>query len=226
MRISKSIFAALVLTVTATCVYAQEECKVLMENIQSSYDGECKNHLANGKGTARGLDTYTGSFKKGYPNGKGIYKWSTGEYYDGEWVMGKRHGIGEYHNIHEGHEVVQSGIWKDDRYLGPKPIAPVIRINQNVSDVKISKTGEGDEVILKIMMAGNVNTSVTDLSINVNSGNEFRYGSYMGYKSIVFPFICKVNYTTFNKLRTMQIPCVLEFEIIEPGRWEVKLENN
>lgn len=226
MKISKSLFVALVLSISTLCVYAQEGCKVLNENLQSNYEGKCKDHLANGKGTARGIDTYTGLFKKGYPHGKGIYKWSTGEYYDGEWSQGKREGIGEYHYTINTKEAIQSGIWKSDQYVGPVPVPPNIKISQNISDVKINKTGEGEEVLIKIMMAGSNNTSITDLTLNSNSGTEFRYGSYMGYKSIVFPFTCKLTYSTPNTLRTAQYNCILEFEIAEPGRWEVKLQNN
>ena len=97
---------------------------------------------------------------------------------------------------------------------------------QNISDVKIHKTGDGNQVLIKITMAGSNNTSITDLSLNVNSGREVRYGGYVGFESIVFPFTCKIFYTTKNTLRTAEYNCALEFEITEPGRWEVKIENN
>jgi len=226
MEFLKRLSVALVFTLALASVSAQEGCKVKLENIQSSYEGDCKNNLANGKGTASGIDTYTGNFKKGYPNGKGMYKWSTGEYYDGEWLMGKREGIGEYHHTVNGSEVIQSGVWKNDKYLGPEPILPKIMQKQNISDVKINKTGDGNQVLIKITMAGSNNTSITDLTLNANSGTEFRYGGYMGFESIVFPFTCKVFYTTPNTLRTTEYHCVLAFEITEPGRWEVKIENN
>ena len=130
MRISKKLLLVLVLFIPAIFVHAQEvECKVLMDNIQSSYEGQCKNHLAHGNGTARGLDTYTGSFKKGYPNGKGTYKSSTGEYYEGEWVMGQREGIGEYNYTILGKDAKQVGVWKSDKYLGPKPVPPIIKLS-------------------------------------------------------------------------------------------------
>lgn len=226
MRIFKSLLVAVTLSCAVTFASAQAGCKVLIENIQSSYDGDCKNNLAHGHGNARGIDTYTGSFRKGYPNGKGLYRWSTGEYYDGEWLMGKREGIGEYHYTFEGKQALQAGVWKNDRYLGPAPVAPEIKLRQNISDIKIYKTGDGNQVLIKILMAGSNNTSITDLTLNANSGTEFRYGGYMGYESVVFPFTCKVLYTTPNMLRTAEVHCALEFVITDPGRWEVKLENN
>lgn len=140
--------------------------------------------------------------------------------------MGLRDGIGEYHFTIDGREAVHSGVWKDDRYLGPVPVKPKIIISQNITDVKISRTGDGNRIIIKIMMAGSNNNSITNLTLNANSGTEFRYGGYMGYESIIFPFSCKILYTTPNMLRTTENNCALEFEITEPGQWEVRLENN
>jgi len=34
-----------------------QECKVLVENLSDSYEGECKKGLANGHGKAEGDDT-------------------------------------------------------------------------------------------------------------------------------------------------------------------------
>ncbi len=226
MNISKSILLTIAMIFAVSHAIAQQGCKVLMENIQSSYEGECKNLLAHGKGTARGIDTYTGLFRKGFPNGKGTYKWSTGQSYDGDWLMGKREGVGEYHYTLEGKEAIQSGVWKNDRYLGPKPVAPKIKHNQNITSVRINKTGDGNQVIIKMIMNGLTNTEITDLSMQANSGTEFIYSGYMGFDQIVFPFTCKIIYTTPNTLHTAINHCTLEFEIAEPGRWDVRLENN
>lgn len=226
MKTPKNLFLVFILSFILITAYAQEGCKVIVENIQSSYTGECKNHLAHGKGTAKGIDTYTGIFRKGLPNGKGIYNWSTGEYYEGEWLMGKREGVGEYHYFINGKDAIQSGVWKKDRYIGLVIVPPIIKLRQNISDVKINKTGDGNQVLIKIMKAGTNNTAITDLMMNGNSGTEFRYGGYMGYESVIFPFVCKVLYSTPNTFRTADYDCALEFEISEPGRWEVRLENN
>jgi hypothetical protein len=225
MRVSKSLLIAFIFSLSAMYVVAQE-CKVMLENIQTSYVGDCKNKLAHGNGTAHGIDTYTGSFKKGYPNGKGLYKWSTGEYYDGEWLMGKRDGSGTYHYTQDGKDAVQSGVWKSDKYLGPVPLPPTIKLNQNISDVKINRTGDGNQVVIKMMMAGSKNIAIYDVSLNANSGREFNSGSYMGFESVVFPFKCKITYTSPNSLHTTEYHCTLDFEIPEEGRWEVKLVNN
>lgn len=49
---------------------------------------------------------YTGDFLNGYYNGEGTVKYTDGSTYVGEWKQGKRDGY------------VQSGLWKDDNYMG------------------------------------------------------------------------------------------------------------
>ena len=53
---------------------------------------------------------YIGEFKDdGMFHGKGIMKQSDGSVYDGEWMDGKRHGLGSY-SLHKTH---YRGYWKD-----------------------------------------------------------------------------------------------------------------
>ena len=44
-----------------------------MKEIQGTYEGDCKDGKASGKGNAIGEDTYEGNFKNGYPDGTGKY---------------------------------------------------------------------------------------------------------------------------------------------------------
>ena len=55
-------------------VHAQN-CTVVTEALKGTYEGGCKNEKADGTGTAKGEDSYTGEFKNGYPEGKGKYSW-------------------------------------------------------------------------------------------------------------------------------------------------------
>lgn len=73
----------------------QNDCKVLLESISGTYEGKCKNGLAHGKGIAQGTDRYEGTFVKGLPSGRGVYKWADGSFYDGEWKDGKKEGKGK-----------------------------------------------------------------------------------------------------------------------------------
>lgn len=102
----------------AGILYAQD-CKVLKESISGTYDGDCKKGLAQGKGTAKGVDTYTGEFKKGLPHGNGTYTWADGNVYTGEFKNGLMDGAGEM-TVSSGNieGQVTTGYWEEDKYLG------------------------------------------------------------------------------------------------------------
>ena len=91
-----------------------QQCVVLKEEIKGKYQGDCKNGLAHWKGVAIGKDTYEGKFKKGLPNGKGTYRWSTGEVYVGSFRKGKRHGEGVYTFFVNGKDSTFNAYWKND----------------------------------------------------------------------------------------------------------------
>lgn len=88
----------------------QNECKVLVPEISENYDGKCKKGLAQGKGTASGIDNYVGRFVKGLPDGKGVYTWANGDKYDGYWDKGKRNGEGTFSFRINNKDSVFSGI--------------------------------------------------------------------------------------------------------------------
>ena len=66
-------FLIIAFLVLSTISFAQYDCKVKIQNLQGQYNGECKKGLANGQGSAKGVDSYTGEFRKGYPHGFGVY---------------------------------------------------------------------------------------------------------------------------------------------------------
>ena len=100
--------------------HAQSTCKVKLESINVSYQGECKKGYANGQGEAKGEeDSYKGSFKKGLPHGLGIYNWGKGNIYNGNFSKGKMHGKGKL-VIKEGSNVlkIEEGYFEDNEYMG------------------------------------------------------------------------------------------------------------
>ena len=62
------------------------------------YQGETKNHLAEGRGVCKDSDgsVYEGEFKEGRPEGKGICKYPDGTLYDGEYKGGLQEGRGTF----------------------------------------------------------------------------------------------------------------------------------
>ena len=113
-------------TTVSIQISAQESCKVLIPEIDSIYIGKCKKGLAHGKGDAFGVDSYSGRFSKGLPNGKGTYTWADGSIYTGGWMDGKLHGEGTLILKFGEKDSIVDGLWENDKYMGPKPIAPRI----------------------------------------------------------------------------------------------------
>jgi len=206
-------------------LFSQQKCKVLMPAISGSYDGKCKKGLANGKGTAIGIDTYEGRFSKGYPNGMGVYTWASGNEYIGEWEFGKRNGEGIYKFKYSGKDSLQAGIWKQDRYMGPKPPPPSILQSRNVQQYSFMKLGDQDKFSIEIYMNAAINSTIENLRIISSFGSYQNIGKTIVYDYMEYPATFKITYITWNKLHTKQMKAVFEFEIYEPGDWMLKLTN-
>jgi len=208
-------------------VFAQEsDCKVLMPDISGKYVGECKNGLAHGKGTATGTDRYEGQFSKGLPNGKGIYTWSTGLVYNGEWSKGYRDGEGEMNYPTVKGDSIVKGFWKADTYIGTKNIpAYVVSRKDDLLSYNFRRVGDGNQVIIKYMMKGQINTKVRGTIMAYTSGIQFKSGNFDGVESVNFPLDLKINYTTNNPASKASFDVVFECTINIPGRWEITLNN-
>lgn len=204
----------------------QSKCKVLLPDIAKEYVGKCKKGLAHGKGVASGIDKYEGVFKKGFPDGKGIYTWANGDVYDGQWEEGKRHGEGILKYKEEGEIAVMDGIWKEDEYVGPKPIEPKVVRSTSIYKYQFQKlSDEGTTVMVNFYLGGSDNRDLLDFSFHGSSGSLFQSGNGYGYENIVFPFTGKIMYSTLNQTRTSRYYAAFEFVVDEPGRWQVNLYN-
>ncbi len=206
------------------------KCKVELESINASYEGDCKKGMAEGIGTARGEDTYVGEFKKGLPHGQGRYIWSDGNYYSGDFRKGTPEGYGEKVIKRPGLlDSLVIGYWKSGNYVGRYESAYDIGNNKNVRRVKISKVGETPNQI-QIFVTTNNGFPIPLESItgsdSRNTPNEFT-AEYFGWKSVQFPFRDgRVSYQ-FKKMDGVGIQdCFAEFEIFAPGNWEVVLETD
>jgi len=73
-------------------------CKVMHDAAEWRYvRGPCRNGYAHGEGEAESVDgqrSYRGGFVKGIFHGRGVYKWSDGTVYTGEFADGQKNGKG------------------------------------------------------------------------------------------------------------------------------------
>ena len=205
---------------------SQEDCIVLIPEIAGQYIGKCKKGLANGKGLAIGIDRYTGAFKKGYPNGNGIYTWSTGEVYDGQWMEGKRHGIGTFSYVKDGKLAVMAGIWEEDKYIGTEPEKPKVLASTGINRYSFERQGEGNQVTIYIYLNGTNNSDLKDFTATSTSGTQFVSNNIIGFELVTFPFTCKLSYYSWNRLHTSRNFTRFEFQIESPGRYQLNLHNN
>lgn len=217
--------AVMVLSLMSNTIMAQGTCKVLMPNIAESYTGDCKGGLADGKGEAMGVDQYNGEFKKGLPEGKGVYIWQSGEKYEGSWKKGMREGNGSYTFKSDGKETVMTGIWKDDKYVGEKAVAPyVVLFKNSITRASFVKSGNmPNYVVYKFSRAGGSANDINELMLTGSSGDESISSNFIGFEQVTFPFEGKIKFIAPNALRTAMMSCELRYQINEPGAWTITI---
>jgi len=226
MNFYKTTFLIITLIFISFLIKAQNNCKVLLPEIDSVYTGKCKKGLAHGEGLAIGKDNYEGRFKKGWPDGYGVYTWATGEVYEGNFNDGIKEGEGIYRFFNNGNDSIIQGLWKNDVYTGPKPRKPKVIKSVAIDRYNFRKnTDVQNRVLIDFSQNGGKNPNITDLLIAADSGYEYALGQSKGFIELTFPVTFLVKYTTPNKLHTRLVYCIFEFTIYEPGDWRVELFN-
>lgn len=225
MRHYKRISLILILIALSAFVFGQQDCKVLMPEISGTYHGKCKKGLAHGKGKAVGTDTYEGNFRKGLPNGYGTYTSSAGTVYTGRLKKGMRHGEGSLTFSINNRDSLLVGIWEDDRYIGPIPEKPQVIHIDNVDRYSFRRQGDGDRIYIDIFKNGHRNSDIEQFMVIGTSGIKTQDEHIVYYENVVFPFVCKINYKTWNKAHTGQYYVIFEFKITQPGTWKLNIYN-
>jgi hypothetical protein len=213
----------LILSIFITCNLFAQECKVLKAEISSSYQGECKNGLANGKGIAKGQDSYEGEFSKGLPDGTGTYVWSNGANYKGKWRKGMRDGKGTYvwHTAKGDSTLV--GVWRQDKYEGTGITPYHVSQNESISRYSISKgIGKENIIVVKVMRGGTPLSNI-NLAFSMTSGSDYTNGPYHEIKNWTTPFDVRITFTVPNLLNTYSYNCIFEVTINEIGPWDITL---
>ena len=199
---------------------AQTTCKVLLENIATSYSGECRKGLAHGKGLAIGTDEYKGAFKKGYPHGNGTMT------YKGSWRKGKRSGNGTYTTTVDGKEVVKKGLWKNDKYVGKKKTKQYRVLNStNVRSYTIRKVNDKEnKVTIEIWVNNEIRSIPRDL--NGDSGRYSELRDRAIFEDVTHPFTANLSYEISQLGSNYTLPIKFAFKILGPGNWLVSISHN
>jgi hypothetical protein len=234
MRKAIFLVSSIMITACFSTAWSQTDCKVLKPGIDSTYTGECKQGLANGQGTASGIDRYTGEFKKGLPEGTGTYIWDNGDMYEGEWKKGLREGTGKYTVKLDGRDSVVTGLWQSDKFIGEESIPPyVIRFRNGVTRVSCIRTGDQPlRVYYKFTRGGTTSehtSPISNLLLQGSSGIESNSSNYFGFDDVKFPFEGKITFSAPSALSSpgaanaVTLNYELNFAINQPGAWLVTI---
>jgi len=229
------------LSLSITAAALSQSCEVKADSLKGQYTGGCRKGLANGNGTATGIDSYTGDFKNGYPEGEGKYTWKNGSTYEGSWKHGLFDGKGTLNKVSNTDKpMVMSGFWKAGKYIGQheKPYE-VHLLTNNISDVNVRKSNDKESVIsinVKSITAGSSDEKyvhapkpelkniqqiegrfeqeVDDTSASINSN---RYT----FRDVTFPFYAIFSFETKNDFKFDSERFGLE--LFEDGKWNVQV---
>ena len=201
------------------------EGPVLRKELVGKYEGDQKKGLAHGTGKAIGKDTYTGEFRKGLPDGKGVYTDSLGNVFNGSFRLGKKNGQGVFTLIPSSNEHQITGYWKDDKYIGKEKVDPYAISNKTGSvSPRIFNTGLGNKIEISILdPVNNSYISATILIIGQGTSRN-SYGKYY-YDDVNFPVEFDIAYSCNNKYKSGMIANTIRIKINTPGSWVITLKN-
>jgi len=203
---------------------AQDDCKVLLEEIAGEYDGDCKKGLAEGQGTSKGIDTYVGDFKKGLPHGTGTYTWANGDIYNGEFEKGLKEGPGKMIvQQADGQSKEQTGFWSKDKYIGEYENPYKVNYKSpGVLSVRINETenarGEGPSLLIETQHKGKTQFS-SEFDLGIRSGSYismFPVGTNQKILVSSFPFGFTINYMGET----------IEIDIFQEASWNIIIDYN
>ena len=204
------------------------DCKVLLPDISGKYTGDCKDGLADGKGTAEGKDKYVGNFKKGLPNEHGIYVYSTGDVFEGDWKKGLRHGPGKLKTKINGKDTIITGTWKNGKLKekADKSVKYEIVRNIGVLSNAFRKTGEGHDIKIRFYYGGIPTLGKFNFSTSYYSSGIVKIiGNDIVVENVEFPFKATYVYSVPDKFGYSVLFDSFEFIIHQTGDWEVQLRH-
>lgn len=199
--------------------------------ISSSYSQE-KTNCTVVDGENNGV--YVGQCKNGLAHGDGVFEYMNGKYiFHGTFKKGLKHGEGKLFSFIDGEKkLMKEGVWKNNKYVGEKSnqqkAAYKIQKRQNIERYGVRRVGDGNNVRFTFMQNGNRN-NIQNLTMIGDSGTTFSssYNQSMneGFENVKFPFKCEVTYNTLSKLKYQTFVVRFEILLIDPGNWEITLNN-
>ena len=218
----KQTLFVLFLVISMNSVSAQNsDCKVLLDSLKGTYEGECSNGKASGKGKAVGVATYDGDFKNGLPDGKGKYTWPNGDFYYGSWKKGLKEGKGEIHRMVNGTESLITGFWKKDMYKGQyEEPYKIIEMNNVVTYKDVQKIDSKRNSLVVSMKSGaraEANVAVFQVANGTYQRTNFTEAArtkLVEFQDVQFPF--RVRFTGVEG-------GPIDIEIYEAGQWKLEV---
>lgn len=201
------------------------DCLVKDTSLIGEYNGECKNGLAHGKGVAKGINIYSGNFKKGIPHKFGRYTWMSGDYYEGNFKNGKRNGFGKLVYTENRERKILEGYWNNDKYIGEfektSDMYQVIR-SFNITRSQFVRTNtEGNHILIRFVST----VEVSNFSMMGSSGTSNDFQDYLEFRDVEYPFEGYIRYNSPNKANTGVFMKELKFKLLAKGNWEITIIN-
>jgi len=238
----KKIIIVCVLIFLADTFVIAQDCTVNVDSIKGEYSGGCKKGKADGYGTARGSDTYTGDFKNGYPDGRGKYIWKNGDWYDGYWKKGSFDGQGTLRKTMSGVDSATetTGYWEKGKYIGKYAKPYKLNAQSNaVTGVEIKKLFSGQSGITITVRSRSRSTTVQgknllpkyrltdilmadgryDQAITDELSSPF-INKYL-LRNVSFPFRATLVFEAVGA--TLPEKNTVSFEIFEDGNWSIEV---
>ncbi|HVN58130.1 MAG TPA: hypothetical protein VMT63_07530 [Bacteroidales bacterium] len=202
------------------------ECKVLLKEISGSYTGGCRDGLADGKGVAKGEDTYEGVFKNGLPEGKGTYTFKNGTVYTGFFTAGLKNGKGKLKTLVNGKPMIMEGYWKYGEYAGttaPDDDYRIINLS-GIEHFSIKRTDDRENIIEVTFVKYQKKYLPRDLGVTITSGYKSDFNLRLLVQKYALPETVSLQFTI--PLAAGVRICNFGLTVLRPGKYEILIENN
>lgn len=231
-KLITSIFSVIILSSAA---FAQNDCKVLVQELQGQYNGECKKGLAHGEGSAQGEEKYVGNFKKGLPHGFGVYFYKNGSNYVGSFKKGVRDGYGLLNDMSSGSKVMHYGLWVAGKLAIPNDARGLYRVEHYrgpdmiIPEVKMGNHYE-NQIFIEFTEKGVPTKTATIVDYEISNGEYIENMDRTLNREIQFNNIEEFPVTLYLKYVYKRIDwrnqdCEFKVTLFTPGIWTIKLEH-